>query len=640
MSTAVCAGRVWLRRLSLNANVVPVVSVYKSGDENGWVGAGLRRDFSTEDVTPTDWCGTITIAMRSLQISSFIVIFALAGVTASLAAPPDNGPVVSVQAQISPSRVQPGGSVVLTVKATVRPGYHVGSADKDALYPAKLSLTAPKGITFGKPVFPKGVRKSFGFTSGKIPVYEGAFTVRVKGRVSPSAKPGAFTITGKLSTQACKGDQCYPPEDARVTARLQVVKKGSAAIGGSGGGPLSDDEAAAASLAGTGVIKRVAMLYLGGLLLALTPCVYPMIPVTVGYFSSQSDRRRGRITALAAAYVLGLALTYAMLGTIAASTGSALGSALQSPYVIVGIAAVLVALAMSMFGLYELKPPQFIQDRASGRSGVAGALLMGLIFGVVAAPCAGPFVLGLSLFAAKTGSALVGFGMFFILAMGMGTPLFLLATFSAKLPVPGRWMLVAERVAGFVLLGAAAYFLAPVVPEPFGRYLIPAVILAAGVYFGCVERAMRSGGTLQTVLGKGVCFAAVGAALVIAWPSPKPQAMQWEPFEAESFAQAVKSGRPVMVDFSAEWCMACKELDHGPWSDPRVIEAARHFARFRIDGTKRTPDVTAAEQRLGVKGKGYPIVMFFDGSGREVRAARVAGYVHAPEMIRRIRMAD
>jgi len=265
---------------------------------------------------------------------------------------------------------------------------------------------------------------------------------------------------------------------------------------------------------------------------------------------------------------------------------------------------------------------------------------MGLIFGVVAAPCAGPFVLGLSLFAAKTGSALVGFAMFFILAIGMGTPLFLLATFSAKLPVPGRWMLVAERVAGFVLLGAAAYFVMPIVPEPFGKYLIPAVILSAGVYLGCFERSKKSGGTLQAVLGKGFCVAAVVAAAVMVWPSPKPQTMEWESFKPETFAAAVKEGKPVMVDFSAEWCVACKELDHGPWSDPKVIEAASDFARFRIDGTKRTPEVTAAEEHLGVKGKGYPIVMFFDGAGREIRAARVAGYVDAREMIRRIELVD
>jgi thiol:disulfide interchange protein DsbD len=588
--------------------------------------------------------GTITIDMCNKWFTLFIIAVLLCACGAYPAAASE-APVVSATARISPTRLQPGGDLTLIVKATIRPGYHVGAADKDALYPASLTLTASKGVTLGKPAWPKSVRKSFGFTSGKIPVYEGSITIQVKGRVAPNAKPGAVTIKGKLSTQACKGDQCFPPEDASVAARAVIVKKSTAAAGGAGpgassSGPLSDDEAAAANLAGMHVAKRVVMLYLGGLLLALTPCVYPMIPVTFGFFSSQSDRRRSKVMTLAGAYVLGLALTYALLGTVAATTGSALGSALQSPAVTVGIAAVLVALALSMFGVYELRAPRFIQDRASGRSGVGGALLMGLIFGVVAAPCAGPFVLGLTMFAAKTGSALIGFLMFFILALGMGTPLFVLATFSAKLPVPGKWMLVAERLAGFVLLGAAAYFLMPIVPQPYSTYLIPAIVLAAGVYLGCMEKTVQSRGRLHAALGRGFCVAAVGAAVVMVWPSGHKPAMRWEPFRSESFAAAVKSGKPAMVDFSAAWCMACKELDERTWSDPTVIRAADGFARFRVDGTRRTAEVAAAEKQLGVSGKGYPIVMFFDSRGREISRARVAGFVKPDEMVRRIKMAD
>lgn len=574
--------------------------------------------------------------MRSIKIS-LLSIALLCVVGATCAASTDTGPVVSAQMRLSPADPHPGQDVRVIIDATIKPGYHVGSADKDALYPAALTLTAPKGFAFDKPVFPKGERKSFEFTTDKIPVYEGTFTIKVNGHISADVRPGDATIKARLSTQGCKGDQCFPPEDAQAAAKL-TVQQGAVTTGPRGhSAVLSDDETAAAGLAGMTTAKRFLMLYLGGLLLALTPCVYPMIPVTVGYFSSQGERRKGKVVTLAAAYVLGLAITYALLGTLAATTGGALGSALQSSVVVIGIAAVLIALSLSMFGVYELRVPQCILSKSSGRSGVIGALLMGLVFGIVAAPCAGPFVLGLTLFAAKTGSPLAGFIMFFVLAVGMGTPLFLLAAFSAKLPVPGKWMLVAERLGGFALLGAAAYFVEPIVPQLIRPYLIPAVVLAAGIYVGCVENTVRSS-RLAAAVGKVFCVSALAVAAVMVWPSPKHAAMDWQPFKPSSVELAAKSGKPFVVDFSAEWCAACKELQAGPFSDPKVIAATRDFAKFRVDGTRRTPEVTAAEKQLGVSGKGYPIVLFFDSGGREIRSARIIGYVEPHEMIRRIEM--
>jgi len=400
-------------------------------------------------------------------------------------------------------------------------------------------------------------------------------------------------------------------------------------------GGATDDESVANRLAKTHMITRLLMLYLGGLLLAFTPCVYPMIPVTVGYFSAQSERRKGRVTSLAAAYVLGLAITYAVLGTVAATTGGMLGAALQSRAVLIGISGVLVALALSMFGLYEIQPPQFISNRASGHAGLLGALGMGLVFGIVAAPCAGPFVLGLAFFAAKTGSLLLGFAMFFVLAIGMGTPLFILAMFSAKLPVPGRWMVAVERLGGFILLGAAAYFLMPVVPEPVRIWLIPGVVLAAGIYFGFIEKSIRIT-KISAAFGKGFCVVTLAAALVMVWPGAKTASIKWEPYTPNNLAAAAKSGKPSIVDFSAEWCAACKELDKGPWRDPQVIHATKDFAKFRVDGTRRTPEVTAAEKQLRIAGKGYPIVLFFDSHGREVKSARIIGFIDSKEMLRRI----
>ncbi len=283
---------------------------------------------------------------------------------------------VAASASVHPSSVSPGGAFELRVKCTVAKGFHVGSADKEALSPAELSVKAPPGVSFSKPVFPRGRWIALSFAQGKIPVYEGEFSVRVGGRVDGSAKPGNYEITAVLTTQACKDDECYPPEETVVKARLAVAGKKQAAAYEDQNAAASDEEIAAQSLAGAGLLKRLAIIYLGGLLLAFTPCVYPMIPVTVGYFSSQGGQRKSKVALLALAYVLGIATTYAVLGAMAAGTGGALRNAMQAPAVLVGLAVVLAALALSMFGLYELRAPGFIQDKAFGRSGAAGALLM------------------------------------------------------------------------------------------------------------------------------------------------------------------------------------------------------------------------------------------------------------------------
>ncbi|MHB9037500.1 MAG: protein-disulfide reductase DsbD family protein, partial [Armatimonadota bacterium] len=415
--------------------------------------------------------------MRTYKLIVILIIAILTSAVGAFAQFGQSEPYVTSKIVLSSDKLSPGSAFELAVVATVKKGFHVGAHDKDALYPAKLTLTAPKGITFAEPVFPKAERKAFpSAPDQKIPVYEGKFVIKVKGRVAKGVKPGAITIGSKLEVQGCKSDQCYPPQVSEAKSKVNVVKPGekvksinknvfgsAAALPAAGTG--GEAGAMAGRLASAGIPLRLLMLFGLGLLLAFTPCVYPMIPITVGYFGSQVGASNGRVMKLAGSYVLGLALTYSTLGAVAATTGGVFGSAMQSPMVIVGIAVLLVLLSLSMFGLYELKPPAFVANRSSGKDGVLGALMMGLVFGIVAAPCVGPVVLGLLLYVAGVGSPALGFVLFFALALGLGTPLFVLAAFSAKMPVPGMWMVAVKKIAGFLMLGAAAYFLKPILPE-------------------------------------------------------------------------------------------------------------------------------------------------------------------------------
>jgi thiol:disulfide interchange protein DsbD len=579
--------------------------------------------------------------MRRYKFSIIAMIAVVAVTNVAWAQLSGLGPAsktVTAKAFLSVDKLRPGDKFQLAVRAKVATGSHVGAHDKDALYPAKLTVTAPKAVIFKEPTYPKAVRKSFPIApKEKLPIYEGEFTISVEGRVAPTAKPGPLTITAKLDTQACKGDQCFPPELNQLTLKTQIapagtpVRKINCSYFAGSTAPVSDLET---RLAQTPLVLRLLMLYGLGLLLAFTPCVYPMVPVTVGYFSTQSDSRTHRVLLLAAMYVLGLALTYSTLGAVAASAGGVFGAAMQSPAVIVGLAAVLVALALSMFGLYELKAPRFIQNEASGRSGVLGALFMGLVFGIVCAPCVGPVVLGLMTYVAHLGSPVMGFVMFFTLSLGLGTPLFALAAFSAKLPVPGMWMIAVRKAAGFLLLGAAAYFLMPILPDSVSRYLLPTVVVTGGIYLGFFEKSIRAS-RVGAGLGKATGMAAMVVAVALAVPKPGAHSLKWQPYEPTGVAAATKAHEPAMIDFTAKWCVACKELEHGPFSDPKVIRAAARFQHLRVDGTN-TGDarVQAAVKRFSVQG--FPTVIFIDASGQEVACARIIGFVNSQEMLKRM----
>lgn len=549
---------------------------------------------------------------------------------------------VTLKGYLSADKLRVGDKFRLAVQVTVAEGAHIGGSDKDAAYPTRLKLTPVKGITFKEPSYPKSERRSFPIAPDEIvPVYEGAFIIFVDGKVDSKTNPGAVTIFASLDSQACKGEQCFPPETSKLTLKAEIAPKNAkvkpankeifGAASTKGGGDLED------KLANTPLVLRLLMLYGLGLLLAFTPCVYPMVPVTVGYFSTQGESRTRRVVLLAAVYVLGLALTYSILGAVAASAGGVFGAAMQTPPVLIGIALILVALALSMFGLYELQPPAFIQNRASGKSGVLGALIMGLIFGIVCAPCVGPVVLGLMTYVAKLGSPLMGFLMFFVLAVGLGTPLFALAAFSAKLPLPGMWMVAVKKVAGFLLLGAAAYFIAPILPDSIGRYLLPTVVFAAGVYLGFFEKSIRAS-RIGSGLGKATSVAAVVFAVALVAPkSGAHSCLDWQPYNPVAVAAATQHGRPVMIDFTAKWCAACKELEKGPFSDQAVIDAVSKFDCLQVDGTNTSePAVKAAVKRFSVQG--FPTVIFIDSSGNET--SRIVGFVNTAELLKHIRKVE
>jgi len=377
-------------------------------------------------------------------------------------------------------------------------------------------------------------------------------------------------------------------------------------------------------------------VFLVGLGLNLTPCVYPMLSVTVAIFSKNQSAGTGEAFFKALVYVLGMATMYSVLGTVAALTGGLFGQWLQSRWVLLGIGTLIAVLAFSMFGLYRLEAPAWLVSRlGSKRGGAFGLFVSGLLVGIFAAPCVGPPVVALLAIVSSRQDAVFGFLVFFILSLGLGFPYLLLGTFShslRRLPRSGVWLVWVERLFGTVLLSFAVFYWLLALRPSLLQWLIPAALILGGIYLGFLQRAGNEKTGFRYFKRTAGCVAiAVAALLLSAGPSGGP-AVVWEDFSREGFADARTSGKPVVLDFYADWCMPCHEMDATTYRNPKVIQALEDFRRIKVDVTDASsPEGSMATGEFGIVG--VPTLVFYDREGEEVVRARRVGYLSADELL-------
>jgi thiol:disulfide interchange protein DsbD len=513
------------------------------------------------------------------------------------------------------------------VTATIENGWHINSAKPldEFVIPTKLSFDSTELLSAD---YPRHTVRTFTFSGGqKLAVYEGTIRIPFAAKLQTGD-----TIKGKLHYQACNDTVCLPPRDAEVTIDANVVAATTAPATSSsftplsaapkGGAPVGNDRLSAA-YAEHGLPLTLLILFVGGLALNLTPCVFPMIPITVGFFAMQSDGRRSRRFALSLAYVLGIVITYSALGVFAALSGRMFGSWLQSPAVLIGFAVLMLVLASSMFGVWEFRVPQFIANRSAGRAGVAGALTMGLFVGIVAAPCVGPVVVALFTLVAAIAKPTIGMAMFATLAFGLGFP-YLIAL--NVFPKPGEWMVQVKKAMGFVLIAMAFYFLRAVIGETPFRLGVAASLLIGAIFLflsrGPRGRFMR--------LACAFILLAGGIAFVI--PPRKGVEVQWQKYDA---AVASTTGKPIVIDFFATWCIPCKELDEKTFSDANVARELDRFTRIKADLTNGDdPAVKELTRRYAIVG--VPTVVFIDSSDHEQQQLRLTGFEKPEQFLARV----
>lgn len=396
---------------------------------------------------------------------------------------------------------------------------------------------------------------------------------------------------------------------------------------------------------GSGYFFALLISFGAGLATSLTPCVYPMIPITVSVFGA---RQAGRLQAalLSSVFVLGIAATFTTLGIVAAVSGTVFGAALSSPWVMGGVAVLFIALALSMFGLFNMNLPSSWQSKLSelGGSGYGGAFVLGLVCGIIASPCTGPVLTGILIWVSQTQNVLFGAAALFSFAVGLGALFFVLGTFAASLPKSGAWMEHVKSVFGIAFLVVAAYYLQFVfrsLDDPFRPgwtwVAVGAGVAIFGIAIGAVHLDYHAATTMQKVRKTlGIALAVVGAYGAIASLGKASEGFRWIDSEREGLRVASRDERPVILDFTADWCGACQELAHKTFSDPRVQEEAGRFVAIRVDSTQMDDAVTALHRKYEVRG--LPTVILLGSDGDE--AARVTEFMEADRFLPLMERAD
>ena len=536
-------------------------------------------------------------------------------------------------------------------------------ADGYYLYRDKFRFAAEGNpqVRLGAAQLPPGVRHKDEFF-GEVETYRKSVSIRI-----PAEGAGRFDL--KVVSQGCADvGVCYVPMESAAALQL-------AALTGGGEGPRQTSATAGLSLFASDI--EIARLFEGnvalvlgsflvfGLLLTFTPCVLPMIPILSGIIAGEGrDINKPRALALSLAYVLGMAVAYAAAGVAAAYSGSLLAAALQNAWVLGAFALVFVVLALSMFGFYELRLPGFIHHRLHGaqqrlRGGrIASVAAMGAFSAVIVSPCVAAPLAGALLYISQTRDVVLGGTALFVMALGMGVPLVAVGVSEgALLPKAGPWMGGVRKFFGVLLLAVAIYVISPVLPPIAQMLAWAALLIGSAMFLRALEPLPpQVSGWWRLWKGAGIVALVAGVALIVgalagsgdplrplaglasrSAPAAAPVAWTRVASVAELEEKLRSPGRMVMLDFYADWCVSCKEMEAFTFSDPRVRATMDKMLLLQVDVTANNDNDRLLLKRFSLFGP--PGIVFFDADGREVKGLRVIGYQDAERFLKTLSLA-
>ena len=559
------------------------------------------------------------------------------------------------------------GAKALELRFEVAPGYHLYRDRMTIEIDSGSAKLAPVVLPAGKTEFDETFQKNVETLRDAVVValpmasVSGDFRLRVdyqgcadKGLCySPQTSFIDVNVHGgEIERTVWRQDESAPTTSNPVAAPAAVTAAATKTAA-----PVSETARVESALKSGSLLTIAGVFLLAGLLLAFTPCVLPMVPILSSIIVGQGapvSRMRGFTMALA--YSLGMALVYTAFGVVAGLLGEGLAAALQNPWVLGAFALMLATLSLSMFGVFELQMPSFIQSRITETSGrlpggkFAGVFVMGGLSALIVGPCVAAPLAGALVFISQTKDVVIGGLALFSLAMGMSVPLLLVGVSAGSLlPKAGGWMEGVKTFFGVMLLGVALWIVSPVLPGWALMIIIGAGLLVGAVYLKLFDRLAESApGRQRLSKGMALVLAVLGTTQVVgalsggdnplqplrhfarsgegtAVAAAKTSDFRRVRSVAELDAILKTAGRPVLLDFYADWCVSCKEMEHMTFSDPEVRKRMAGAVMLQADVTANTADDKALLKRFGLFGP--PGILFFDANSRELTDARVIGFL-------------
>lgn len=542
----------------------------------------------------------------------------------------------------------------IIVQWKIKPGYY--------LYRDRFQFRGikPKNIRFGKPLFPQSIKKS----SPQNREYQ-IYKKRVRIPIPIIIQTKQQHLILQVTYQGCsdKG-YCYPPTTKVVPINLaghymQFTQGISINVPGAEGKPLSEQTRIETLLNGNNLIPLI-IAFLGfGILISLTPCVLPMIPILAGIIVGHAKLSTVRSLLLALAYVLGMAITYAIAGIILGFIGSNLQATLQKPWIIVIFSLIFVAMALSLFGFYNIQLPEkwrssFSHASQKQKSGTyVGAALMGCLSTLILSPCVTPPLVAVLSYIGHTGNTVMGGVALFAMGIGMGVPLLIIGAFGTKLlPKTGPWMNATKYILGILLLGIAIWMLERILPGAMTMLLWAALVIGTALYMGALSTAQSK---WQLFLkGIGLIFFVYGILLIIGAAtgrhnplSPISLNQKYNRSMGLKFisvktvsdverelTQAKQQKKMALLDFYADWCISCKEMDEFTFNHETVKQQLVHFVKLRANVTANDIEDKALEKYFNVIAP--PTILFFDKNGNEIKNARIVGKISAHAFLKHL----